>query len=204
MPLPSLPALRQLFLTLFPAVALVLAAVLWLQGRSTGEDAITAPQTPLGEKSDYFITGMQRSMLAPDGNPTHTLQAARVTHYPEGDHAELEQPAFVWFPATGTPWSLSAQAGTLYGNGEQADDHLELREQVELEHVLDDGSTLRVRTSQLDAAIAAREFSTDRPVTLDSAVQHLEGVGMHGNLLDNHLTLLHEVRGRHDPAPSQP
>ncbi|HWK54678.1 MAG TPA: LPS export ABC transporter periplasmic protein LptC [Hyphomicrobiales bacterium] len=204
MTLPSFPALRQLFLTLFPAVALVLAAVLWLQGRSTGEEGLATLDTPPGEEFDYFITGMQRSMLAPDGHPTHTLQAARVTHYPEGDRAELALPTFVWFPETGTPWSLSARTGTLYGNGEQADDHLELREQVELERVLADGSTLLARTSQLDAAIAAREFSTDRPVTIDSAAQHMESVGMHGDLLGNRLNLLQEVRGRHDPTPSQP
>lgn len=204
MPLPSLPALRHLFLTLFPAVALVLAAVLWLQGRSTGEDALNTQQTLPGEDFDYFITGMQRSMLAQNGKPTHTLQADRVTHYPDGDRAALQRPAFVWFPQTGNPWSLSARTGTLYGNGEQPDDHLTLNEQVELERVLADGSTLRVRTSQLDAALATREFSTDRPVTLDSAAQHMEGVGLYGNLIDNRLNLLHEVRGRHDPAPSQP
>jgi LPS export ABC transporter protein LptC len=190
----------RLLLSLVPAVLLTAGAVLWLlpgAGERGGSDAELT--SPLDAEFDYFITNMQRVSFAATGQTLHTLEAARVVHYPADDRAELERPSLVWYEEDMAPWRLSANAGTLRGAGTEAEDLLELRDDVVLTHPRDDGATFTARTSRLDAVLATREFSTDQPVTLDSGTMHTDSIGMRGNLRDRHVELLQDVRGRHAP-----
>jgi lipopolysaccharide export system protein LptC len=190
----------RLLFPLIPAVLLTAGAVLWLlpsasQRAGSGAEA----ESPLDADFDYFVTTMHRVTFTPEGQQMHTLEAARVVHYPDDDRAELERPALEWYEKDAAPWNLSADAGTLRGATSDAEDLLELRDNVVLTRPLENGSTFTARTSRLDAVLATREFSTDQPVTLDSGDMHMDGIGMRGNVRDRHVELLQNVRGRHAP-----
>jgi LPS export ABC transporter protein LptC len=196
-----MPNFRPL-LTLVPAALLTAGAVLWLLPGAgqrvigNGEDA----ESPLNAEFDYFISGMQRVAFTAQGQRLHTLEATRVVHYPADDRAELEHPSLVWSEQVAvSPWTLSANAGTLLGASTDAEDLLQLRDNVVLSRLLDDGTAFTARTSLLNAVLATQEFSTDQPVTFDSENTHMEGIGMRGNLRDHHVELLQDVRGRHAP-----
>jgi LPS export ABC transporter protein LptC len=193
---------RRLLLTLLPAALLCLGAVLWLfPGSEPSPDEEAESAALLGAEFDYFIGAMQRVSFSADDSPLYSLQALRVEHYPSDDHADLTQPTVVWFDASAAPWTLSAQRGTLHGTHTGAEDLLQLRDNVLLSHPLEGGAPLTVRSSALDAALATRQFSTEEPVTIESDTLRLDSTGLRGDLRDNHVELLHEVRGRHVPLP---
>ena len=197
--------LRPFLRTVLPAAVLVVAGVLWLQSRT---DAPTvdaeAGTSPFDEDFDYFIAGMRRANFTGDGRLAHLLDAMRVVHYPADDRAELELPRFVWYADDGASSELTSLEGTLFGANSPEPDQLRLREDVTLQRPLEGGGTLVVRTTVLDADIESRQFQTDRPVTLESEDLYLESIGMHGDLQGNRLDLLNDVRGRHEPVPTQP
>jgi|GEM_PF-771566 Uncharacterized protein conserved in bacteria len=191
---------RRLLLTLLPSVLLIGGVVSWLlPGVVERSDVPEAERSPLEAEFDYYIDGMRRFSFEADGRTKHRLEATRVEHYPVDDHAELEQPSLLWYQTDEAPWMLRANAGTLHGTGSEAEDWLELRDDVVLTRPLQDGSTLTARSSRVDAMLATREFSTDQAVTLDTADMHMDSIGMRGNLLDNYVELLDDVRGRHEP-----
>jgi LPS export ABC transporter protein LptC len=190
----------RLLLPLIPAVLLTAAAVLWLlPGAGQRAGSAAEAESPLDADFDYFVTRMQRLTFTLEGQPMHTLEAARVVHYPADDRAELERPALEWYEQDAAPWHLSSDSGTLRGATSDAEDLLELRDNVVLTRLLADGSTFTARSSRLDAVLATREFSTDQPVTLDSGDMHMDGIGMRGKVRDHHVELLQNVRGRHAP-----
>jgi lipopolysaccharide export system protein LptC len=195
---------RRLLLTLLPAALLTAGAVLWLLPRTAERGASQAESsTPIDAEFDYFITQMKRVTFSAEGLMVNTLKADRVVNYPAGDRAELEHPDMVWYETDAAPWMLIANAGTLRGAGTEAEDLLELRDQVELKRPLQDGTMFVARTSRLDAVIPTREFATDQPVTLETGDMHMDSIGMRGNLFENRVELLEDVRGRHAPIATR-
>lgn len=156
--------------------------------------------SPLDADYDYYIQGMQSTRFDSKGQAVSRLQAERVTHYPEGDRAELQAPGFTAFGAVSNTWQVSAATGTLSPNAERGEERLDLAGGVVLTKPLARGDNLEVRTAALTVYTGTEEALTTEPVTLGTRNTYTEGTGMHALLAQEKIEL-NNVRGTHDPTP---
>jgi lipopolysaccharide export system protein LptC len=186
-------------------VALILilavgAGALYFTASGARDDATAAAPgaSPLDEDYDYYAQNMRATRFGSDGQPVSQLQAERVTHYPEGDRAELQAPAFRAFGVEDNAWQVSAQTGTLTPDVERAEDRLELQGDVQLYKPLAREDFVDVRTSMLTVFTASEEVVNTAPVTLQMRNSRHEGVGLHA-LLTQNILQLNDGNGTHDP-----
>jgi lipopolysaccharide export system protein LptC len=188
------------------AFALVLAAafaaLVWMQERAARRDeSVAAPKSPFDAPYDYYVSGLRSERFDGDGELRSRLEAARVTHYPDGDRAELQAPRYTAFGRDGGVWQVGADTGTLAPDAQRGEDRLDLLGAVELRKPLASGGALQIRTTALAVFTGAEETVTDAPVSVRTPDTTLAGTGLQALLAEERIRLLHEVRGSHDPTP---
>ncbi|MGV3592606.1 MAG: LPS export ABC transporter periplasmic protein LptC [Gammaproteobacteria bacterium] len=162
----------------------------------TGEQAMRS-SSPLDEAYDYYVQDMHATRFAADGRAISQLRAGRVTHFPDGDRAELQAPAFTSFD--GEAWQVSAATGTLVPDAQRNEDRLELEGKVELRKPLTQGDFIELSTSALTVYVASEEASSEVPVELRMRGSRLNGSGMQARLAENYINL-NDSHGTHEPA----
>ncbi len=188
---------------LFTLVFLLLAGVgvaLITGEMSRGEaDVATSGPSPLDADYDYYIQDMRATRFGSDGQPVSQLTAARVTHYPDGDRAELQAPAFKAFGGENDAWQASAATGTLAPDAERAEERLDLQGDVALYKPQALGDFWDVQTSALAVYLTTEEAATTAPVALQTRNTRVDGVGMRALLAENTIQL-NDGKSTHDPA----
>ena len=193
--------MKNLYVPLFFVLVAGGSAVL-LMGRMRSETATgtSTGSSPLEADYDYYIQDMQSTHFDSMGQAVSRLQAERVTHYPEGDRAELQAPGFAAFGAVSKAWQVSAATGTLSPDAERGEERLELGGEVVLTKPLARGDNLEVRTAALTVYTGSEEALTTAAVTLSTRNTQTVGTGMR-TLLAQEKIELNNVRGTHDPTP---
>lgn len=191
--------------SLYWPLALILlagvAAALWLaEGKQPETATAESGASPLDADYDYYIQDMLTTRFNSAGQMLSQLQAERVTHYPDGDRAELQAPSYTAFGAAADAWQVSAEAGTLAPDAARAEDRLELQGQVVLNKPLASGDFVEVRTSALTVFTDAEEALTTAPVAVRTRDTRLDGAGMQALLAQDYIKL-NDGRGTHDPTP---
>lgn len=151
------------------------------------------------EPYDYYMNGMRTTRFAVNGDLAYRLNATRVTHFPEGDQAFLENPDLLWVGEDQSPWRLSARRGNLRPTPAGDEEQLLLESDVVLVTDLSSGQPMRISTDSLTVLTLSRTASTQAPVSVTSPGVAMQGVGMDLRLEDNHIELLNEVRGTYAP-----
>jgi LPS export ABC transporter protein LptC len=191
-------AQRLTALTLIVVAAV--AALLWLQDRAARRDAGGAQSaSPLDAPYDYYVSGLRSEYFGGDGTLRSRLEATRVTHYPEGDRAELQAPRYTAFGRDGNVWQVGADTGTLAPDTERGEDRLDLEGTVELRKPLVSGGALQIRTSSLAVFTEAEEAVTNAAVSVRTADTQLDANGMQTFLAQDYIRL-NEGTGIHDPT----
>lgn len=173
------------------------AATFFVTGLEGDAPAQEARTSPLDEAYDYYVQDMRATRFAADGSAVSQMRAERVTHFPEGDRAELVQPRFMSFD--NDAWQVSASTGTLSPEPARDDDRLELAGTVELRKPLANGDYIDVSTSALTVYVASEEAFSEAPVELRTRGTRLNGNGMQARLAENYIHL-NDSNGTHDPA----
>jgi LPS export ABC transporter protein LptC len=155
--------------------------------------------SPRAADYDYYINDMRATRFDSNGRPVSQLRAERVTHYPDGDRAELQAPRFTAFGDTNDAWQVSANAGTLAPDAERDEDRLELQGEVELHKPMADGDFADVRTSALTVFTTSEEAVATVPVSVQMRGSRHEGGGMRALLAEGHLQL-NDGKGTYDPT----
>lgn len=155
--------------------------------------------SPLDQDYDYYVQDMRTTRFNGAGQPVSELQAERVTHFPEGDRAELQMPAFKSFGVESAAWQVNAETGTLAPDAERAEDRLELEGEVRLYKPLNGGDFADLRTTALTVFTDSEEARSEAPVALEMRGTSMEGVGMRARLAENYIQLT-DSKGSHDPA----
>lgn len=178
--------------------------LLMLDLASNDDETLTAlaGDSPLTQDFDYYITDMSTTRFSATGQPAWRLQASRVTHFPDGDIARLENPRFSYYSETSAPWQVTADNGTLSPDVGRAEDRLELEGDVLLRQALADGNFTDTSTEFLTVFTDSEEAVTAAPVLLQTPGTRLEGVGMRALLAQDFYELLNSVRGLHVPPPN--
>jgi lipopolysaccharide export system protein LptC len=191
---------------LFVALILILAAgtgAVFLASNGTRDTAATrAATSPLDEGYDYYVQNMRTTRFGSDGQPVSQLQAERVTHYPDGDRAELQAPAFKSFGVGTDAWQVSASTGTLSPDAERAEDRLELEGDVQLYKPVAREGFFDIRTSALTVFTDTEEVTGDAPVTFQTRGSRAESAGVRALLAEDSIQLT-DGNATHDPNQLQ-
>jgi lipopolysaccharide export system protein LptC len=148
---------------------------------------------------DYYMNGMSTTRFTADGRLAYKLNAIRITHYPEGDHAVLDKPNLVWYDEDARPWQISSSSGDLHKSPAGNENELLLEGNVVLTSESDPQRPLRITTESLTVQTLSRTAGTQAQVALTTPGSLMQGVGMELRMEDNHIKLLNEVRGSYEP-----
>lgn len=191
--------MKNRVLSLFFVLAAGIGVVYFTSiGERSSSSEATAGSSPLDEDYDYYVQNMRATRFGGDGQPVSQLQAERVTHYPDGDRADLQAPAFKSFGVGTEAWQVSATAGTLTPDAERSEDRLELAGDVQLYKPLEREDFFDVRTSSLTVFTDSEEVINTAPVTLQTRGSRVEGVGMRALLAEDYIKL-NDGNASHDP-----
>jgi len=170
-------------------------------GLAAGLAALTfwlerAAQPPAGAKDgasrhepDFIVERVVATALDKTGKPESELTARKMTHFPDDQTTELEEPRLVQLREHGPPLRIRAERGTVTKNGE------EVRLYGDVRIVREASGTrpeLRVETAYLQVFPKKDIARTPEPVVITQGGSRLTGVGMEYN----HKTRAIDLNGR--------
>jgi lipopolysaccharide export system protein LptC len=177
----------------FPFLLLVgvAAFTFWLERMVQSYMSDGQPR-PTYSEPDYIVQGLSAVRLDEDGRLKHTLQAEKMTHFPQDDRTVLLAPRLITYTKNGTPVTITARDALMSANGE----HVYLQNDVRVVRAASDGAgELTLETSYLHVMPELNLARTDRPVTILDAnsVVTAEGLEFYS---DKRVMELHgRVRG---------
>ena len=176
----------------FPLVLLTMLAALtfWL------EHVMQPPVDPRSDRPttdpDYIVNGLAAVRMDAKGDVKHTLNAQKMTHYPEGDVTLLAEPRFVTYTEGRTPVTVTSRHAKVSGNGE----NVYFEDGVRVVRAPYAGrSELVLETSYLHVIPDQNIAKTNRPVTIRDATAVVSAAGLELNSEKRVLTLAGRVRG---------
>ena len=175
----------------FPLVLLgVLAALtFWLD--HVVQPPAPRPQAPKDEP-DYIVDGLSAMRMDRSGRVKHTLQAQRMTHYPEEDLTVLVSPRFVAYGEGHVPVTITSKHARMSGNGENVYFEDDVRVVRAPEGKL---SELTLETSYLHVIPDENIAKTDKPVTIRDATAVVVASGLELHSETRVLELHGRVKG---------
>lgn len=153
-----------------------------------------------GQDFDYFMTDFASTRFLPDGNRHFHLSAERLTHYPDPDHARLDQPRITFYQASDNapPWRVRSASARIEELPGETGQRIDFMGDVVITRQDLDGDTLSIYTEFLSVYPQRRLASTDDPVLITSADGEIRSTGMRADLSGNHIELLADVRGHYE------
>jgi lipopolysaccharide export system protein LptC len=178
--------------TLFSlALAAGLAALtMWLE-HMVQAPAVGRPNT-LEHDPDFIVEGFTATSLDKAGRPESQLTAIRMTHYPDDETTEIEEPRLVQFREQGPPVRISAERGTVTKDGEEVrlyGNVLVVREGTK------GRPALQMETTYLQVFPKQDVARTPEAVVITEGASRLTGVGMDYNTKTRQLELKARVSG---------
>ena len=180
--------------SLFPL--LILAA---LAGMTLWLDHAVQPPAALRAESrtdpDYIVDGLAATRMDAAGRVKHTLNALKMTHFPDEDLTFLVEPKFVTYTEDRTPVTVTARHARVSGNGE----NVYFEEGVRVVRAPQGNHTeLVVETDFLHVIPDANVAKTDKPVTIRDATGVVVATGLELNSETRVLKLQGRVKGTYD------
>ena len=173
------------------ALAAGLAALsMWLE-RMVQAPAVGQPNS-LEHDPDFIVERFTATNLDKAGRPESRLSARRMTHYPDDETTELEEPRLVQFREQGPPVRISAERGTVTKDGEEVrlyGNVLVVREGTK------GRPELQMETTFLQVLPKQDIARTPEAVVITEGASRLTGVGMDYNTKTRQLELKARVNG---------
>jgi lipopolysaccharide export system protein LptC len=158
--------------TLFPLLVLAMLAgfTFWLERASRGDNL--GPSPKLRHDPDYWVENFTLRKFDIDGAIQHTLQAARMQHFPDDDSTEVANPRVVYF-RDGQTTTMTARQAWLDKGGK----HVRLDEDVRVVRTnVADPDTI-IQTSELDVMPDDEIAHSDAPATITQGRSVIHGAG---------------------------
>src|SRR4051812_30900168 len=117
----------------FPLVLLAFLAALsfWLD--RIAQPPATPGTARIGHDPDYIVDGLSAVRMDEAGRIKHTLNARKMTHYPDDDMTILVQPRLVTYSQGGAPVTVTSRDASVSGNG----DHVYFENEVRVVRAAD-------------------------------------------------------------------
>ena len=178
--------------TLFP-LALVIGLALmsaWLEYAVRGPDQDA--KAALRHDPDFIIENFSTTEIGKQGQPSATLSALRMVHFPDDETSELEQPHLIHLSPTRPPIHITADRGIVNGTGEE----VRLYGNVTVKRIATaQHPELRVETKYLQVFPDDQLARTPEEVLITEGASRLKGVGMEVNSNTGHIQLRSRVTG---------
>ena len=162
----------------FPLMLLAMLAALtfWL------EHAMQPPVEPRSDRPttdpDYIVNGLAAVRMDAKGDVKHTLNAQKMTHYPDGDVTLLVEPRFITYTEGRTPMTVTSRHAKVSGNGE----NVYFEDGVRVVRAPYAGrSELVLETSYLHVIPDQNVAKTNRPVTIRDSSAVVSAAGFELN-----------------------
>jgi lipopolysaccharide export system protein LptC len=178
--------------TLFSlALAAGLAALtMWLE-RTVQAPSGSQPNA-LEHDPDFIVEHFTATNLDKAGRPESRLTARRMTHYPDDETTELEEPRLVQFREQGPPVRISAERGTVTKDGDEVRLYGNV---VVLREATDARPALQMDTTYLQVLPKEDIARTPEAVVITEGASRLTGVGLDFNTKTRQLELKARVNG---------
>lgn len=184
---------RLLFGVLLVILVLLAALSLWLN-----QPARTPSPTQdngLRRTPDYVVENFSAIRMGSEGIARHTLIAKRMTHYPDDDTTDVENPHFIDTESGKPPVQVTADQAKMSANGE--DIYLTGNVTV-LRNAGKGRAETTMKTSLLHLIPDDDIAKTDKPVVITETNAIIKAVGMEMNNRTNVTRLLSQVKVVHD------
>jgi lipopolysaccharide export system protein LptC len=180
------------FGSLFPLVLLAFLAALtfWL-------DRVVQPPARPGSSTvrhdpDYIVDGLSAVRMDQEGRIKHTLNAQKMTHFPDDDVTHLVQPKFVTYGEGRAPVTVTSREAHMSGNGENVYFERDVRV---VRAPTGAQSELVLETEYLHVIPDDNIAKTDRAVTISNAAAVVKASGLELNSETRVLKLQGRVKG---------
>jgi lipopolysaccharide export system protein LptC len=180
------------FGSLFPLVLLAFLAALtfWL-------DRVVQPPARPGSSTvrhdpDYIVDGLSAVRMDHEGRIKHTLNAQKMTHFPDDDVTMLVQPKFVTYGEGRAPVTVTSREAHMSGNGENVYFEQDVRV---VRAPTGAQSELVLETEYLHVIPDDNIAKTDRAVTISNAAAVVKASGLELNSETRVLKLQGRVKG---------
>jgi lipopolysaccharide export system protein LptC len=173
---------------------LLLAGTYWLNQQ-------VRPLVPKADSSkrhdvDYSVEHLSSVTLDEHGKARYLMTTEKMWHYPDDDTTYIDHPHFINLNANASPLIISSRTGKVSSHG----DEVFLYDNVRIIRLAEDErNKLTFSTDYLHFITGSDQADTDRPVTIVTQSDTMDGIGM---TLDNKLQtahLLSNVRASHVP-----
>ncbi len=180
----------------FSLTLILLAAVMgwWLS--QPLEDRLFTPQPLSRHEPDYYLGDFMAAVATEDGQFRYHLSGANMSHYPDADSAEIDQPHVVVNMNAGVRWEITADHAT----ADQNTAYIQLTGQVLVSRFSADqvAEDLMLKTELLDIYVNENYAKTEADVQIARATGITRAQGMHINFPQRHLYLKSNVRGEYE------
>ncbi len=171
------------------------ALTFWLERLAEGPNGPSAPRDP--GTPDFMIDELKATKINSEGRAEYSLAAAKMVHFPASDITEVDQPRLVQWRADAPPVRVSADRGTVSGNGKELYLHGDV---VIVREGAPGRGVLRVETKYLQVIPDLEIARTPEHVVITQDGSRLEGVGMEFNNKARELELRSLVSGTYRPV----
>ncbi|MGH8620762.1 MAG: LPS export ABC transporter periplasmic protein LptC [Burkholderiales bacterium] len=190
---------RSRLTTLVPllVVGLLAGLTLWLERFAQGPDRDVVG--PSRHDPDYIVEKLSAVLMGDTGAPSHSLEAAKMVHYPDDDTTLLTSPKFVSYGSPTAPLTVTASEGVVSAKG----DHVYFQDNVRVTRPAFEGAgELVLRTSFLHVIPDLHIARTDRSVTVSDDANTVTADGLEINSETRVIKLLSKVRGTYESSSS--
>lgn len=176
--------------TIFLLLLLLLAFLSWWVLTITDPNArrrITISQ----EGPDHFMENFVITTLSKAGTPTRKLQAQRLTHYPNQEHADVVEPQLTFYKNDNSTWVASARTGVVKDNNQE----IILTDDVHIRRPGDVANEININTQDLRIFPDDDYAQTAGSVVIQQNENTVTAMGMEAHFGLGEIELLSDVRG---------
>jgi lipopolysaccharide export system protein LptC len=188
------------FGSLFPLVLLAFIAALTFWIDQVVQPPVRSGSSTLKHDPDYIVDGLTAVRMDKDGRIKHTLNAQKMTHFPDDDMTMLVQPKFVTYGEGRAPVTVTSREAHMSGNG----DNVYFERDVRVVRAPAGGqSEMVLETEYLHVIPDDNVAKTDRAVTIRNATAVVSASGLELNSETRVLKLQGRVRGIYNQSGSR-
>ena len=146
---------------------------------------------------DYTVEKFSLVRLSKTGEARYNIAGTRLTHFPQTDSYEIEQPFLKNFHAEQPPLTLRAKRAV----ADPGNSKIQLYDDVQMERPASPVSQHFHLTSEYLLVLPDDDVvQTDKAVDITLGTTHLTGIGMFANEATREFRLAGKVRGQFQPA----
>lgn len=129
--------------------------------------------------------------LGKTGMPLHRLVALKLTHYPNQEHSDLQDPTMTFYREDGNIWVASAKEGRIWDDGKE----IVLRGNVNIKRPGEQKKLIVINTRDL-RILPDKDFAeTKDTVVVQQDQNTVTATGMQAHFGQGEVNLNSEVRG---------